>query len=292
MKTIKNIFVFLLASVIATVFFVLVFTSKTQAQDFKQRLVVPLSSPGKAGMLKVDLIHGSISVTGYDGKDIIVEAAARQKVSKDDACNCPDDKKDDKKVDTSGMIRIPNVSLGLEVTEDDNIVKVNTESWKRAIDLEIKVPYNFSVDLKTVNNGKIVVTSLNGEMEVSNVNGNVTLAEVSGSGIVNTVNGKILAHFKKVSANTPMSFTSLNGSIEVTFPADIKATAKLKSDMGEIYSDFKMELESKPEVKENKNGGGGTKISVGQWTYGKINGGGAEITFKNMHGNIYIKKGS
>lgn len=289
MKTLKNIFIFLLASFIATVFFVLVFANKGVAQDMKQRLVVPLSNASKSGSLKVDLINGSIMVKGYDGKEIIVEAAARQKVN-NDCGGCPDDKKTE--AEKNGMTRIPNLNLGLEISEDDNIVKVHSESWKRAIDLEIRVPYNFSVDLKTVNNGKIEVVGINGEIEASNVNGGITLIDVSGSGIVNTVNGKIIANFKKVNPNTPMSFTGLNGSIEVTFPADIKATAKLKSDMGEIYTDFKMDLESKPELKENKNGGGGTKISIGQWTYGKINGGGAEITFKNMHGNIYIKKGS
>jgi hypothetical protein len=286
MKTIKNVFILLLASFVATIFFVLVFANKGFSQDVKQRLVVPLSNPNKTGALKVDLINGSVFVNGYEGKEIIVEATARP-IVKNDCDDCPEDKKGD----ANGMTRIPNMSLGLEISEDDNIVKVNTESWKRAIDLEIRVPYNFSLDLKTVNNGRIEVVAVNGEIEASNINGSITLTDVSGSGLVNTINGKILGNFKKVTPNTPMSFTSLNGSIELTFPSDIKATTKLKSDRGEVYSDFKMELESKPEVKENKNGQG-TKISIGQWTYGKINGGGAEITFKNMNGNIYIKKGN
>lgn len=286
MKTLKDISVVIFASLLACLFFLFIFANPIFAQDAKQRLVVPLSNAGKAGMLKVDLINGSISVTGYDGKEIIVEALARPKVN--NGCDaCPDDKKNE--AEKNGMTRIPNASIGLEITEDDNVVKVSAESWKRPIDLDIKVPYGFSVDVKTVNNGKIVISNLSGEIEASNVNGAITLTDVSGSGVVNTVNGKILANFKKVTANTPMSFTSLNGSIEVTFPADIKATAKIKSDMGEIYTDFKMDIESKAEVKENKNGNG-SKISIGQWTYGKINGGGAEITFKNMHGNIYIKK--
>lgn len=286
MKTLKNIFVLALTSFLAILFFLLVFANPMFAQDMKQRLVVPLSSPNKTGMLKINLVNGSISVSGYDGKEVIVEASARQTVNKDCA-DCPDEKKDD--TNKNGMTRIPNLNLGLEITEDDNLIKVNSESWKRAIDLEVKVPYNFSVSLETVNNGKITITNINGEIEASNVNGGVTLTDVSGSGIVNTVNGKIIANFKKVVANTPMSFTSLNGSIEITFPADIKATAKIKSDMGEIYTDYKMEVESKAEIKESK-GKANTKISIGQWTYGKINGGGAEITFKNMHGNIYIKK--
>ncbi len=286
MKTLKDIFIVILASLLAFLFFLFVFVSPILAQDGKQRIVVPLSNPSKAGMLKVDLINGSINITGYDGKEIIVEALARPKVKKD--CeDCPDDKKNES--EKNGMTRIPNANLGLEITEDDNIVKVSADSWKISIDLDIKVPYNFSANLQTVNNGKIVITNLNGEIEASNVNGTITLTDISGSGVLNTVNGKIVANFKKVTAGTLMSFTSLNGGIEVTFPADIKATTKIKSDVGEIYTDFKMEIESKAEVKENKNGSG-SKISIGQWTYGKINGGGAEITFKNMHGDIYIKK--
>lgn len=287
MKTIKSIFIFVVVSLIATILFVLIFANTGFGQDNKQRLVVPLSNPNKAGVLKVDLVSGSISVTGYEGKEIIVEAAAREKVNS----GCDDCPKKDKEPEKTGMTRIPNMNLGLEIIEDDNEVKVVSNSWNKAIDLEIKVPYNFSVDLKTVNHGKISVANVNGELQASNVNGSITLSDVSGSAITNTVNGKILVSFKKVTPNTPMSFTSLNGSIEVSLPADIKATLKLKSDMGEMYSDFKMDLESKVETKESNNGKG-TKISMGQWTYGKINGGGAEITFKNMHGNIYIKKGS
>jgi hypothetical protein len=288
MKTVKSIFIFVVASFIATVLFVLIFANTGFGQDGKQRLVVPLSNPSKAGVLKVDLVNGSIVVKGYDGKEIIVEAATRQKVN-NDCGGCPDDKKTE--AEKSGMTRIPNMNLGLEIIEDENDVKVVSNSWNKAIDLEIKVPYNFSVDLKTVNHGKIAVANVNGELQASNVNGSITLSDISGSAVANTVNGKILVSFKKVTPNTPMSFTGLNGMIEVTFPADIKATVKLKSDMGEIYTDFKMDFESKVETKESSNGNG-KKISVGQWTYGKINGGGAEITFKNMHGNIYIKKGS
>ena len=42
-----------------------------------ETLTVPLSSPGKAYSLKVHLVTGSIKVTGYDGKDIVINAISR-----------------------------------------------------------------------------------------------------------------------------------------------------------------------------------------------------------------------
>jgi len=40
----------------------------------------------------------------------------------------------------------------------------------------------------------------------------------------------------------PMSFSSLNGTLDVTLPADIKANIKLQSDNGEVYSDFPVDM--------------------------------------------------
>ena len=43
--------------------------------------------------------------------------------------------------------------------------------------------------------------------------------------------------------------------------------------------------------KEEKNSEEGVyKISIEEWVYGDINGGGPEITFKNFQGDIIIRK--
>ena len=125
-------------------------------------------------------------------------------------------------------------------------------------------------------------------MEVSNVNGPITFTDVSGSVLCNTVNGDIIANFKKVTANEPMAFVTLNGNVDVTFPSGIKASAKMKSDRGEIYTDFDMTMtKSKPEPRSS---GKKYEISINSWVYGDINGGGPEYTFKNMNGDILIRK--
>jgi hypothetical protein len=65
--------------------------------------------------------------------------------------------------------------------------------------------------------------------------------------------------FDKVTPAKPMSFSSLNGDIDVTFPPDIKARLKLKSEQGDIYSDFDIQMQPgsrQPVVEENRQKSG------------------------------------
>jgi hypothetical protein len=90
-----------------------------------------------------------------------------------------------------------------------------------------------------------------------------------------------------------MSFTSLNGKIDVTLPADTKARVRLKTDNGAVYSDFDVKMEpdaSKPVVEDNRGQGGKYRIKMDRSVYGSINGGGPEYRFETMNGNILIHK--
>jgi DUF4097 and DUF4098 domain-containing protein YvlB len=108
--------------------------------------------------------------------------------------------------------------------------------------------------------------------------------------VANTVNGKVEVTFKTIDPKAPMAFSTLNGNVDVTFPASLKANVKLKSDRGDIYTDFDVVTEQhKPNV--SRSGGSGMiSLKIEDWVYGKIDGGGPEIMMKNMNGNIYIQK--
>ena len=95
----------------------------------------------------------------------------------------------------------------------------------------------------TVNHGNITIQDVEGTLEISNVNGSVTLTNVSGSVVTNTVNGEILVDLARIDPDTPMSFRSFNGNVDVTLPGSVKATAKMKSTSGDIYTDFEVEFE-------------------------------------------------
>jgi hypothetical protein len=59
---------------------------------------------------------------------------------------------------------------------------------------------------------------------------------------------------------------------------------------GEIFSDFNIDLKKRKTKTQKKGESGSIKISLDDWTYGKINNGGPEYLLKSLNGNIYIKK--
>lgn len=269
-------------------------------EDASETLTIPLTNPGKRMSLDLNHMNGDISVTGYSGKEVIVKATATGYASDHDCGECEHDHGDTHvKVDANGdsekrrvpagMKKITVNPLELRAEENNNQVEVSSESWKRRMNLDIKVPSNADLELHTVH-GTITVSNVNGTMEINGVNGGIELNNISGSVLSNTVNGNIMVTFKTIKTDVPMSFVTLNGDVDVTLPASTKATAKLRSDRGDIYTDFDMSMErSKTDVKKEN---GQYEVSINSWVYGKINGGGPEYTFKNMNGNIIVRKGS
>lgn len=257
------------------IFSVLMVPQLSRAQE---QIAIPLSNPGQPGKLEISIVRGSISVTGYDGQEVII----RYNTDEDD---------DKNRVTQDGLRRISNNSAGFEATENKNTVRINGASPMREIDFEISVPRNFSLHLSTVNSGDLTLENINGEMELSNVNGDITLQNISGSALVNTVNGDITATFNSVDGSKPMAFSNLNGDIDITLPANAKLTAKMKSEWGEVFTDFEMDVRrSDTNVKSSDSRDGVYKVSVNNWIYGNINGGGPEYLFKSMKGDIYIRK--
>lgn len=260
--------------------FVLLIMGSSLAQEQSDRIAVAFSDPSRPGLLQVNLINGSITVTGYDGKEVIVEARARtKKYARENSGE-------------NEMKRLTITSTGLTVEEKDNEMSVEAASHNRTIDLTIQVPRKTALELSTINSGSIKVEKVEGEIELNNVNGSIEAQQISGSVVANTTNGRVLVTFDKVAADKPMSFVSFNGDVNVTFPANIKANVKMKSEQGEIFSDFDINLQEKSNLikEDTRKQGGRFKVSVESALYGAINGGGPLYHFSTYNGKIYIRK--
>lgn len=264
--------------------FALILSGVSFGQPATERIPVPLTDPNRPVFLEVGIISGGIVVKGYAGKEVIVEAT----MAPGDDDNRPQEK-------TAGKLKlIPNTSMGLTAEEQDNTVSVSTgiRGISHQIDLVIQVPTACSMNLSTVNGGDIQVENVNGDLEVNNTNGSITLKQIAGSAVAQTVNGEVRVEFTGVNADKAMSFSSLNGDIDVTFPASLKATVQLKSEQGEIYSDFDIQMQkTAARVDKNEQGKGKYRVTVEKAMRGTINGGGQEIQFNNFNGSIYIRKG-
>lgn len=282
-----------------------------------ERVAVNLSSPGKPVSLSASLLNGSIRVSGYDGKEVIVESLPRGKMLGD--MDEGDEEKakslelengvaigylktgdghlflpsNDKKKDRSGMKRIGGgLGSGLTVTEKDNEVEVKVQSIWASIDLDIKVPFNTSLKLKTVNGGRILVNGVNGVHEIQHVNGDINLQGISGSVLANTTNGDVTVGFKQVDPKAEMSFSSFNGDVDITFPAGLKADIVYATERGEVYSDFDVSTRqtSERKVQDKRSSGGRFEVRFEKSVHGTINGGGQKIRFKTFNGDILIRR--
>jgi hypothetical protein len=245
------------------------------------RFSVPFSDPSRPGVLRVGLTTGTIKVTAYQGKEVLISTRTE------------DGEHADKQEKQGGLRRIRNTAGGLTVEEERNEMRVSSTNPNQDITLDIQVPTQTSLVLSTVNDGDIVVSGVSGDIEVNNTNGGVTLTGVSGTVVAHALNDDVVATMVAV-AGKPMSFTSLNGDINVTLPASLKANVRLQPGNGDVYSDFDIEMQA-PVLKQEggqRQGGGKYVVKVEQTMTGKINGGGPEITFKTFNGDIRIKKGA
>ena len=251
-------------------------------EDAREEMTIPLSKPGQVGKLECRLLNGSITVTGYSGNEVqVIATHAMKKISVETETGDPD---------KEGMKKITSRSFSIAAEERDNVVQIHSQSVLTTINLEIRVPAKFNLEVGTVNNGDIVVDNVDGSLEISNVNGSITLTNVSGSVVTNTVEGGVKVTMNRVNAGTPMSFVNFNGDVDVTIPANTKATTRMSSAMGDIYTDFDVNFEQKRAKVDNREEGGVYKISMEEFLSGNLNGGGPEFVLKSFSGDLYLRK--
>jgi hypothetical protein len=263
--------------------FILAATLPGMAQEEPQHTAIPLTDPSRPAMVHASLMNGGITVTGYNGKEVIVEARSRREDGRDSK---PDPK-------AAGMHRLESRGTGLSVEENDNEFHIGVGAMNRTVDLNIRVPFNTSLKLRCLNDGDIKVEHVSGEIDVDDLNGGVKLLNVSGTVVAHSLNEDVVVTLDQVTPGKAMSFSTMNGDVDVTLPPDLKARVKLKSENGEIYSDFDVHPEASPDnpkVAETHGKDGRYRIQFDKGMYGSINGGGPEMQFTTFNGKIYLRK--
>lgn len=255
--------------------------AQAASQADTDRVTVPLSDPSQPALLTVGLVQGSITVRGANRKDILVTARA-------DA-DRPSRRFDP---DATGLRRIPQTA-GYRITEEGNRVRVSSDGPHRSVNFEIEVPSRTNLKVSTVNDGEILIENIDGDIDVSNTNGGIALNNVAGSVNAGTTNGNVRATMTRVTAQREMAFTSLNGTVDVTLPSATRANLRLRSDNGDIYSDFDMQLApgAAPTVQDSRSTNGRYRINRNKAIIGTINGGGPEFELRTFNSNVYVRKG-
>ena len=292
------------------------------AERYEDSMTVEFSDPAKPGVVKVVSGNGDVTVTGYDGNEVIIKTKSEVK----NLVNTPENEK------AKGLKRISGTSFNVVTVEDENAVVI-TRSLKDEIDLFLQVPFKTSLIIgggdvvtgvsvhiveknkttgtrnqvpvpiiggktRRIIEGDVVVENVSGEMEINTIDGDITLQEISGNVVAHSVDGDLLIILNSVDKEKPMSLSTVEGDIDVTLPADLKADLTLKTVDGEIYSGFDMDIVRNPEVvkevKEKRHTGYPDILrfyGTGNIISAKINGGGTEIQMTTIDGDIFIRKG-
>ena len=251
------------------------------AQPTTDRITVPFSDPERPGTLKVNLLDGTVTIKGSNRRDVLFVAdsqGARQVLRRRQQTEPP-----------PGMRRLTQPG-GFGVEERDNEMSVSSGFNRDEINLEIEVPMRTKLRVSTVDGG-ITVDSVDSEIEINTVDGEITLTNVGGSVVAHAVDGNIAATVARVASQAPMAFTSLNGNIDVTLPAAVKANLRLRSDQGDVFTDFDVQVTASASAnRTQQRNGRALRIDVNRSIYGTVNGGGPDFELRTFDGNIYVRK--
>lgn len=251
----------------------LLFSAAAIAQD--EEITLQYSNPDKPGHLKIHRMSGGIRVIGHNSNQIIVKA--------------PQPKLSQSIRHEGGLRRIQASNTNLDIVEEDNRVKIHSSNRSSAATIEVLVPIQTSVNLSCLNDGDIYVEGISGEIEARNTNGSVTIKAVKGSVIAHALNEELTVEFEEMDMSKPMSFTSLNGNIDVTFPGDLNAQLLMSTSYGEIFSSFDVKLSYQTKQEKSKKQFR-NKLTIKKQLVGTIGKGGPEMTLKTFNGDIYIRK--
>ncbi len=94
---------------------------------------VTFPKPGEPGILRIVSGSGNITVTGYDGRDVVIESDAGQL----EEVQATDEK-------AKGLKRITMNAFGISKIEDENTILIN-RSTRQKMDLTIRVPAKTSI---------------------------------------------------------------------------------------------------------------------------------------------------
>ena len=257
-----------------TVIYIFLLMPLTKGLGQEEQLVINLSPGQNNRIFTFENPKGSIKVTGYEGTDIVVAAAPR--------FGRPE------KAAGKEIKRIGRDESDLSAESDGRSVILYNGTSDKTVDFDIKIPRDFSLKLKSLDNGTIQVININGEIVAENASGDILLENITGSSVLSTVYGQISATFRQVKPDSPMMFTSFEGDISIEFPATVNATLKMKSGTGEIQTDFELvPVRKQPAV---KNAGNTKVITLEDWITGRINAGGPEFVIRSYNGDISIRK--
>ena len=152
---------------------------------------------------------------------------------------------------------------------------MSTHNNDVSVNFTVRVPAGVRFSGQTVN-GKVEANNLSGDVEAKTVNGGINVS-TTGLARAQTVNGSITVAMGRADGSDDLEFKTVNGSIDLTFPAGLSADFEAKTLNGEISSDFPLTVQGSFSRR---------RLS------GTIGGGGRALRLETVNGSVQIRRAS
>lgn len=153
--------------------------------------------------------------------------------------------------------------------------RMSVQNNDTQVSFKVRVPAGVRFTGRTVN-GDVEARGLGADVEAMTVNGSIKVS-TTGLARARTVNGSIDASMESVDWSGELQFHTVNGGIELSFPASLSTTVEAETVNGDIQTDFPMTVTG--------------RFSKRHLT-GTIGGGGRELNLKTVNGSVQIRRAS
>lgn len=193
--------------------------------------------------------------------------------------------------------------IPLEIGQNGDEVFIHVgrqqQNWRRSprcngcrlhLDLVVRVPRNTTLDVRTVNDGNVIVSGVSGRVTATNVNGSVSTRGLTLCDEVETINGDVDVEFA-ANPGADCRIETLNGDIELSLAQDANVNFAVSLQNGKMRSGLDLQPRATTASIEHTKRGGRHHYDIEQLAGLRLGRGGHLLTLKSFNGDVLIAKG-
>ena len=223
----------------------LALTTAAIAQD-KKTYKTKFGGEGKRVVLYIGA--KSVSVEGYDGDEVIIEAE-----------NVPQIPKEAEGLRPVGTGGLDNTQIGLSVNVIDNALNISTV-LKGEATYKLRIPRELGLQTKSKNatywgeESPLRVQGLSGNIDIMTIQDNIELIDVTGPIVANSNRGKIKVVFNEKMSDKPSSFAAHGDNIDISVPETAAILFSVAAREGNFFTDLELKPYTAPKKEELRKG--------------------------------------
>jgi DUF4097 and DUF4098 domain-containing protein YvlB len=213
--------------------------------------------------ISLENINGAAHISAWDRNEVKVDAVKTA---------WEQSRLDEAKIQVDANTN--SVSIHTQYAGHDHNFNNGDHDRPASVEYTLTVPRSARLEEIKLINGGLDIDGVAGDVEASCINGPLNARTLAGRARLSTVNGPLEAQFGKLSKESSIELSSVNGPLQLVLPSAANAEVEATTVHGPISNDF------------------GLRIHNHQWTghdmHAEIGAGGTHIRLNNVNGPILV----